>query len=56
MNKPDLAKRFAKGLDLPLRKAEEIVDTVFASMTKTLIAGDRIEIGGFGSFVVKKYD
>jgi integration host factor subunit beta len=35
------------------RDAEVIVNTVFDSMTAALCSGDRIEIRGFGSFVVK---
>jgi integration host factor subunit beta len=56
MNKSDLVKALAKELDLPMRKAEEIVDMVFRTMTNALMAGNRIEIRGFGSFVVKRYD
>jgi len=56
MNKSDLVKSLAKEMDLPMRKAEEIVDMVFKTMTTALVAGNRIEIRGFGSFVVKKYE
>ena len=35
------------------RDAEVIVNSVFESMTEALCEGDRIEIRGFGSFVVK---
>ncbi len=35
------------------RDAEVIVNSVFESMTEALCNGDRIEIRGFGSFVVK---
>ncbi len=35
------------------RDAEIIVNAVFDSMTEALCAGERIEIRGFGSFVVK---
>jgi integration host factor subunit beta len=56
MNKSDLVKALAKQMDLPIRKAEEIVDMVFKTMTAAMIAGNRIEIRGFGSFVVKKYE
>ncbi len=55
MNKSDLVKNLAKRTDLPMRKAEEIVDMVFKTMTDALVQGDRIEIRGFGSFVVKEY-
>lgn len=56
MNKSDLTKMLSKELDLPLRKAEEIVDMVFNTMTKALVLDERIEIRGFGSFVVKDYE
>ncbi len=35
------------------RDAEIIVNAVFDAMTEALCAGERIEIRGFGSFVVK---
>jgi integration host factor subunit beta len=55
MNKSDLIAALAKEADLPLRKAEEIVNLVFETMSKALIEGNRIEIRGFGSFMVKEY-
>jgi integration host factor subunit beta len=55
MNKSDLVKALAKEMNLPMRKAEEIVDMVFNTMAAALVAGDRIEVRGFGSFVVKEY-
>jgi integration host factor subunit beta len=56
MNKSDLTKALSKEHSIPLRKAEEIVDKVFDTMSKTLIAGDRIEIRGFGAFSIREYD
>ncbi len=55
MNKSDLIVALAKEADLPLRKSEEIVNLVFETMSGALIDGDRIEIRGFGSFMVKEY-
>jgi integration host factor subunit beta len=55
MNKSDLSKSLSKETDLPIRKAEEIVDKVFDTMSNALILGDRIEIRGFGSFTVRNY-
>lgn len=55
MNKSDLIVAVAKEAELPLRKAEEIVNLVFDTMSKALVDGDRIEIRGFGSFMVKEY-
>jgi integration host factor subunit beta len=55
MNKSDLTKTLSKELNFPLKKAEEIVDMIFGTMSTALIEGDRIEIRGFGSFTVKEY-
>ena len=55
MKKSDLTKALSREMDLPIRKAEEIVDTVFDIMTKSLVWGDHIEIRGFGSFTVRRY-
>ncbi len=56
MNKSDLIETLAKETELPLRKSEEIVNLVFDTMSEALVDGNRIEIRGFGSFMVKKYD
>ena len=56
MNKSDLNKALSKEHAIPLRKAEEIVDKVFGTMSKALIAGDRIEIRGFGVFSIREYE
>jgi integration host factor subunit beta len=55
MNKSDLILALAKETDLPLRKSEEIVNLVFDTMSEALHQGNRIEIRGFGSFMVKEY-
>ena len=34
----------------------QVVLELFASMTETLLAGNRIEIRGFGSFEIRTYD
>ena len=54
MTKRDLIDEVMKTFDeLARRDAELIVNGVFDSMTQALVRGDRIEIRGFGSFVVK---
>jgi len=45
----------SKDIDIPLRKADEIVNKVFETMSNALLLGDRIEIRGFGSFEVREY-
>ncbi len=56
MNKSDLTKALSEAQDLPIGKAEEIVDVVFGLLSGALIVGDRIEIRGFGSFTVREYE
>ena len=56
MNKSDLIEALSKSEDLTRTKAEEIVNLVFDEMTNALVAGDRLEIRGLGSFKVKSYD
>ncbi len=55
MNKSQLIEALAKAENLPLKKAEEVVNTVFGGMEDALIQGDRVEIRGFGSFKIKHY-
>ena len=56
MNKSELIELLAIKKDISNKRAEEIVNLVFSSMTEALAAGDRIEIRGLGSFVIKDYD
>ncbi len=56
MNKSDLVEALSEGEDLTKTKAEEVVNLVFAEMTNALVAGDRVEIRGLGSFKVKSYN
>lgn len=56
MNKSKLIETLAQAENMPLRKAEEVVNTVFGEMESALIRGERVEIRGLGSFKVKEYD
>ena len=55
MNKSGMIETLAAEKGLSFKRAEEIVNTVFDAMTDAIQAGDRIEIRGFGSFVVNEY-
>jgi len=55
MNKSELVESLANEKNLTYKKSEEIVNLIFDSMAETLVKGGRIEIRGFGSFVVKDY-
>lgn len=56
MNKSQLIEALAKAENLPVKKAEEVVNTFFGNMEEALVKGERVEIRGLGSFKVKKYD
>jgi len=56
MTKSDLITTLALRTTIPVTASEAIISTVFDCMTDALVAGDRIEIRGFGSFVIKEYD
>ncbi len=55
MNKSELIEHLAVTKDISIRRAEEVVNLIFGSMAEALVEGDRIEIRGMGSFVVKDY-
>jgi integration host factor subunit beta len=56
MNKSDLIEVFSEEAKLDSQSAEFVVDEVFNAMTEALVKGDGVEIRGFGSFTVRKYD
>jgi integration host factor subunit beta len=56
MNKSQLIEALANEEQLPLKKAEEVVNTVFGEMETALIRGERVEVRGLGSFKIKDYD
>ncbi len=56
MNKSELVERISELAKLNKTKAEDVVDLIFDLMTHAMVSGDRIEIRGFGSFVVKDYE
>ena len=56
MTRSDLIEQLATKKDISLSVAENIVIEVFGSMADTLIAGERIEIRGFGSFEIREYE
>ncbi len=56
MNKSELIDAISQELDLPLREASSITETILNTMVEAMANGDAIEIRGFGSFVVKNYE
>ena len=56
MNKAELATEVSKKAKVSNKVAKVVVDAVFEEMVKALRRGDRVEIRGFGSFVIRNYD
>ena len=56
MNKSDLIKLLGKNQNTTEKEAGEVVDLVCESFSDALKNGDKIEIRGFGGFVVREYD
>lgn len=55
MNKSELIEKLAARSGLNVMQAEEVVNLIYKKMRDTMVNGGRIEIRGFGSFVVKEY-
>lgn len=55
MNKSELVETLSLEKNLTYKKAEQIINVIFDSMSEALVDRDRIEIRGFGSFMVKEY-
>jgi len=55
MTKGMLIDLIAQCEGLNFKKAEMVVNTVFASMAEALKEGDRVEIRGFGSCEIREY-
>lgn len=55
MNKSELIELLSLKRGISLKKSEDVVNTIFDSMAAAMMSGDRIEIRGFGSFVINEY-
>jgi integration host factor subunit beta len=55
MNKSELIEALSKKENLTEKKAIDVITMVFKGFTDELKKGGRIEIRGFGSFVVRNY-
>ena len=55
MNKSELIEQLALKKNIPVQSAEEVVNLIFSSMSEAMVLGERIEIRGLGSFVIKNY-
>ena len=56
MNKSELIKSLADENGLSAEEATVVVNTFFDCMKEELVAGNRVEIRGLGSFKLKTYE
>lgn len=55
MKKSDLIQLIVERFNLPLKDSEKLVELFFDSLVQELKQGGRVEIRGFGNFVVRSY-
>ncbi len=55
MNKSDLISEIAEKAGLSKRSSEQFVNLMVDAMISAMIQEERIEIRGFGSFVIRHY-
>lgn len=55
MTRSELIEQLAAQKNITTRRAEQVVSEIFEAMSSALAAEERIEIRGFGTFMVKEY-
>ncbi len=55
MNKSELVDKVARRAEVTRKMSEQAVGLFFATLKDAMLRGERIEIRGFGSFIVKHY-
>ena len=56
MNKSELIEKLAEKSGISPLQSEDVVSLILDRMKSFLVASKRIEIRGFGSFIVKNYE
>lgn len=54
MVRSDIVKKVADDTGLSKKDAEKIIDTILKSIIEYLLKGEKLELRGFGTFVVKQ--
>lgn len=55
MRKCDLIDALAEKKNISCKKSEEIINSIFDAISNAIIAGERVELRGFGIFTTKCY-
>jgi integration host factor subunit beta len=56
MNKSELIEALSKELKFPINTAQNVLESILGTIAEKLIAGENVEIRGFGSFSLRHYD
>jgi integration host factor subunit beta len=56
MNKSELIEALSQELSFSINASQNILDSILGTIAEKLIAGENVEIRGFGSFSVRHYD
>ncbi len=54
MNKTELVKKIAEAAGLTNSEAKKALDATTAAIKEALVAGDKVQLVGFGTFAVKE--
>ena len=54
MNKSELVRKVAEGAGLNAEIAKKALDATIAAVKEALVAGDKVQLVGFGTFAVKE--
>ena len=56
MTKSEVIEALAEDINIEINEARDIVNTVLTSMSSALIQGNDIQLRGFGTFKIRKYN
>ena len=56
MTKSEVIEELAAELNIEIHEARDIVNTILTAMLDALVKGDSIQLRGFGTFSIRKYE
>ncbi|MGI6711936.1 MAG: HU family DNA-binding protein [Bacillota bacterium] len=54
VNKTELINSVSEKAEITKKDAEKVINAVFASINEALVAGEKVQLVGFGTFEVKE--
>lgn len=54
MNRSDLVEDLARSREMPLAEARDCLDALLSCITRSLAAGDKVTLNGFGVFELRR--